>query len=447
MSNKAKSLDDLFEDKPLAVNPGQGGVKQANSLDDLFQMDKDVIPSHSPTLSKESANAVGGLFMAPALGAIEGIGAGYPRRFFSKDMKAVEDQNPVLTTLGRIGGGVAPGMGLSKILGLAKGLPYVGVIGEGGFVQGAASGAIEGGAMDPGDNGSRTQNAAIGAGLGGPLGFLTKGAKDVGETVGLYNKLNSPNENISRTVKDKFDEAISQMMAKEVTPRQSELQGILKDKRISLNPELLEGFERPSLTGADRQKGGLGTLSDIARENGNLSAKTGQKIKQYLDDAANYARQKPFSDMASAKGDKAKYAADILRGKLSELNPRISELNEPMGRALNLRNSLKPSAEANPMATISADPLSDKGQLVQELDRLAGSDLQGLGKKLKEARGLPTRATDLLKPMSVIPTTLKYGKKATGNVSNLIDKISPPGTKESILQTLLMNLRNDGEAQ
>lgn len=440
-NNKPKSLDEIF-----AQNSGD--QKKPQSLEDIFGSPSSASQSVflNPKLAKDSGSGVeslGKMFMAPALGAISGAGLNYPEEYYPQKAKDIMEESPVLTGLGRLGGGVLPGAGISKTLGLLKGVPLLSALSEGKSLGTAAAGGIEGLISNPGEDGDRLDRAKWGAAIGLPLGLITGKAKSLGEASDVYSSLSDKATNVSKQVKSKIDEALSDLMAKEVAPRQQELSSILKNKRIELNPDLLRGFKREALTGETRQKGGLNVLADILErkqsESGkrDVSAKTGQRVKQYLDQISDYARQKPFSEKAISSDERARYAADILRNKLSNVDPRVSELNEPMSRALKLKRNISMPSETSPIQTVSVDPLSDKGQLIQELDRLSGSDLSGLGSTIREAKALKTDPFSLAQPLKGISTGIKLGKLGVGRISSPVSKYSPTGTKESILQELL----------
>jgi len=443
------SLDDLFDQKKVPKEPNVEDLFPPSSTPGGFDLTK--IPKFSG-YSRETKDTLGAI----PVGMMQGFTGGYINRVLPKNMIDAAEKHPVPASLGRIIGGLGPSAAIAKTLGLAKGLPYLGTLAEPGFASGAATGAIEGGLMDPGEKGSRTQNASTGIVLGGAFGSAGKYLQDAGEASSIAKQLNDPKLNYSSKVKEMIDSAIESMMQKEVAPNAAKINLILKDKKISLNPDTLRGFRREALSGAPRAKGGLDTLADIIErkqaESGSrdVNAKLAQKIKQYADQRATYAKSRPYNTGANATEDRAKFTADTIREKLRNLTPEYGALNEPMSRALNIRNTIRSSSEGSPIATIIPDPIKnpDKGQLIQELDTLSGSKLSNLGKIIRDVKQTQTTPIELTRPLQSTAALYKTGKRGVGSAYNQVSRVTPPGTRESVLQSILQAIgRKDNEEE
>jgi len=429
----------------------------------------------------------------------------------SPELQKIRDDSSFASGAGDFIGALFPGTGALKTVkgvGTLAKLPW---LARTGVRSGAASGFLEGGARNPGEGGSRAENAGLGGILGGLFGGLGRKASQTGRESDAYRQMYSerfPDKTMTpedalksatagegrrvdfpRRVQQEIGTALDNLTSRQITPRKEALSKILEGKDVTINPDYLRGFKRNSTLGPERQKGGLDYLAKLLEKKAimgsidsaepgvkkavlggvggkyganrlldaasplqrqsviaglkssglgaetKIPARDAQALKQYFDSISGYAKQKPFSESSVAKGEKSKAVADLLRSKLSGLDPRVKNLNDPMSEALQLRQSMRAMPEGGPIGVISAAPGSDRSQLLREVDRLAGSNLSGLGADVRGAKGLvPNEITN---PFNALMETLKAGKRWTGPVISKSSKYVPEGSRDAIINMLL----------
>lgn len=452
----SKELDAIFADetKP-APKKGSESVKMRpvmsapKSLDDIFgggpmEKPRAFTAEEKAQGRKDIETYVG----APLLGATSGITGGYAERAYSPEMLRVMEENPTATGVGKFAGAIAPGMAISRLVGLASKVPGLASLGRTGLRQGAATGAAEGLLTDPGEDGSRTERMLWGSGLGSGLGLSGKFVSKAAEQADIFSRLNK--SGFAKDVKGEIDSALDKLLQRQVTPRKTELNRLLQGKTIELNPEYLKGFKRPATLGSVRQKGGLDRLANLLQQKAQrtgssrapISGKSGQRLKEYFDSISNYSKQKPFSETATATGERSKAVADLLRGKLSSLDQRVSELNEPMSEALRLRQNIRATSESDPIGTVIADPSTSKGQQILELDDLAGTNLSRRGSNIADAKRLRIRPENLF-GIEALKSIARAGKLGFGKAAKVTraDK-APEGTKEALIAKILDSIKH-----
>lgn len=460
--NNPQSIDEAMGiSSPGAVPFGDAGAQSPpDTIDSAMGITP---PNPNKPLSLQSRR------MGQALvgGVASGATLGYSDNALPEAAEA-EKEYPVTGFLGKMVGGLGPakavGAGLnilSEAPQVAQAAPWLSKAARWqaspGVAQGITEGAGYGGASDPGPNGSRIERAAEGAGIGGILGGLVSSFGHLGDVKDVYDKLSGESGNFASEVKGKIDSALSDLMASGVNPQKAQLQNLQADKTVSINPDYIRGFQRPSIIGPERMKGGLDTLADTLADKGwgsqtEIPASRAQDMKEYFDSRANYSRQKPFSETANASGDREQAAADYLRTKLRDI-PGVDDLNLQMRDALNLKQNIQAPSEGGPIGTISTSN-PDKQQQLMDLDRRTGSDLSGLGALVRKAKGMQGVSMDdvfapsaMLHPWKLMHDVGSLADYGAGSVSQAARDYIPSGSDKSILNSLLLQLRNQQQPQ
>lgn len=402
---------------------------------------------------------------APLAGMISGFTGKYADRVMNDDFKRVKEESPISSGIGFTAGAIAPGAALSKgvgALGRATGLTS---LGRSGLRQGAVTGFLEGLLSDAGEGATtedRVTRGALSAVPGATLGIGARKIGDWGRQAKIYDKLGKAG--FARETKGEIDSALEKLMKDYIEPKKADLNALLEGRTIDINPEYLKGFKRDATLGAKREKGGLDRLAALLEGRAKdgratISAKRGQNLKEYFDSISNYSKQKPYSESASAKGDRSKAVADLLRGKISGLDPGVSELNEPMSDALKLRQNIRASSETDPIGVLTADPMSSKGQQLLDLDEMAKTRLADMGGDISEAKRMRIRPENLV-GIEGLKSALRGAKRLTGKASNaatsLPDKLGVPsivqrsmgeGKKEALILKLLDSMKQSSSEE
>jgi hypothetical protein len=179
-------------------------------------------------------------------------------------------------------------------------------------------------------------------------------------------------------------------------------------------------------------------------ESVSIPANKANRLKQLLDARAKYAESKPFDTGSTARGETAKKAADVLRGKVADIHPKVDDLNKEMGEAIKYRRSVARQSETAPISSIRGRPGTDKGSIVDAIDKWGGSHLEETSSKIEDARKLLLNPINLVKPLELPNELRKMAVRGASGAARPIDaavKKLPAGTKNAILQGLLEKKR------
>lgn len=324
------------------------------------------------------------------------------------------------------GGAIAKGM---------KGASAAAKIGA-GALQGAATGALynpgdEKGVVDPLQAGPRAANAALGAGVGGLMSGVGAGVSRLAEKHRMIDRVKD-SANLSKSVKQEIDQALAGVTEKQIKPRADQLQELLQGKSVEIAPDRIKGVSP-----------GLDKLAELMAErrgvNGRteISANRANRLKRVLDGRANYAASKPFAESAVVKGgETAKKGADILRGKLADLDPQVGKLNDEMAEAIRLRADLAKNSQSRPIASIRGEPGTDAGSKIDAIDKMADSNLETLSNDIGWARENLFKPANLFKPLEAPGELRKAVVRGAGRGARMAEPATSPTSLQAILQAM-----------
>jgi hypothetical protein len=336
-------------------------------------------------------------------------------------------------TLAGVGVSAAlPGMGAAK---LAKGASLATKIGT-GAAQGAATGALynpgdEKGVQDTFQVGKRAGNAALGAATGGLMAGAGAGVSRLAEKHRMIDRVKD-SAGLSKSVKSEIDSALNKVTEKQVAPKADKLKELLQGKSVEVNPERLRGIS-PGLDNLASKMSGK--VNEEGRRQ--MSATRAQRLKQLLDGRAQYGASKPFDNTAVAKGETAQKAADIVRRKLSDLDPQVGKLNDEMGEAIRLRNALRTKSASAPISAIRGEAGTDRGSLIDAVDKMAGSKLERLSGDIEDARKTLFKPSNIAHPLMLPGEALKAGKRAAGRTARIVEPATGNESLQAILQMIM----------
>jgi hypothetical protein len=352
------------------------------------------------------------------------------------------EQNPKATLAGKVAG-----IGASMLA------PMGAIAGTGSkAMQGIRTGATMGAAYNPGDEkgevsplqlGKRSVNAGIGGVLGGTLGAIGDKLSTAARRSRTVGELKDSAE-LAPQVKSEIDEALQGLNQNKIKPAADKLKELLKGKQLEVDPTYLRGVsprldkyaqlleERAGNSGED--------FATIAADKANI-------LKRNLDRQAKYAASTPFEPGAAAKEKTAKAAADVIRNKISQVDPGVAPLNEEMGQAIRIRNSIARQAKSRPLRAINGKPGTDQGSMIDYIDKYAGSKLEQRAQDIDIAKSrlFPQGvAAELVHPLQATKALYKMGVRGAGATANLIEPVSNKATNPKAIDSLtkiLMELK------
>lgn len=303
-------------------------------------------------------------------------------------------------------------------------------------LQGAKSGALMGAVANPGDTagevsplqlGDRAVNTAIGGSLGGFLSGAGAGIKNLADKSRMVDRVKD-SAGLSSSVKAEIDAARQGVRDNYIAPRGQEVRRLQEGQFSEINPDLLKSVA-PGL--ASR-------MSKNVEENGRrlLPDAKADRLRQFLDAKAKYSSSQPFDTTSVAKGEGAKKAADILRKQINA-KPGVGPLKDEMANAYRLSNSLKKKSASSPIAAIKSKPGTDKGSLIDAIDKMSGSELEKHSNQITEASGLIMKPSNFFKPLEALNETKKVGIRAAAGAARGVEALTPEISQEAFIRAIL----------
>lgn len=376
------------------------------------------------------------------------VGGDYTKQrdIAQKALSEAESEAPVAAAAGQIGSMFIPGAGSLGLLGkvgkgITKILPKAAKLPK--FLKGAGKGAAVSAVYNPGDAEGvidplqleeRAKQAAVGGAVGGVLGGIGKAVEAPARRSRMVGKIKQSGK-LSTDVRDEIKKATQALTEKQVKPRQAQLKELLKGKGIDINPERLKDIS----PGLSRYAQALQSTRKLTPEGRTtIPADRALRLKQILDRRAGYARSQPFSEAAQAKGEQAKKAADLLRGKLTSADPKVSQLQKETAEAIRLRDYLTQRSKTAPIASIKGAPGTDRGSIIDRIDELTGSKLERLAQDIDAARTslLRPAGRGFFKPLAALEEMHKVGRRAGGALSRAIEPTTTPQSAAGLAQLL-----------
>lgn len=358
-----------------------------------------------------------------------------------EDMKV----SPKSSVAGMVGGGMTMGGAASN---LVKAAPTV----AGRIGMGTALGGAQGAIANPGDvvgeiapvqPVERAKGGALGAFLGGALsagGELVKKGAQAAKDIRLVKSGGA-----SDVVKQEIDSALKSIDENQLAPRDQKLRELVQGKKFEINPDRVEPTF-PRLAGSMRKNIStqqVPTPNDLIPGSQavpisprvSIDGERALRLKRAADSAAGYGSSKPFDPVATAKGEEAKSLADLLRSQINQV-PGAQQVNSEMAEIMAKTAALKNSARGAPISAIRAQPGTDKDSLVKTIDKLAGSNLEGLDSRIGTAKDLLLHPSNFVKPLEAMNELRKTGVRSATELSRALEKATQ-GTKEALLQQAL----------
>ena len=305
-------------------------------------------------------------------------------------MADMAQQNPTTASLASFGGSVAQAV---NPVTMAAGRGVAGLNLAGRIAGGAALGAAGGAIQDPGQNGSRLDNAQTGAMLGGALPVA-------GAAIGLASK---PLARIAENVRFAANPAqVESEAVKSIAAARNDLAGKLSASGKALGQELTGNTVQVA---PEALKGVSPRLDEIVERfikpaegelKGEITANSANRLRRAFDDAAKWKPAAP-GESAVSNVDRAKQAANVLRSKVGEVSPEIGNIQSGRKDLMNLMDYLKkgkPYTRTNPSTV-------DKAAQIQRIAEETGVDLSKVSDRYKQGKALaiesPNSLADALK--------------------------------------------------
>jgi len=348
-------------------------------------------------------------------------------------LKSAAEQHPAAAKLGSVAGLIGSTAAIGAPAGaLAKGTGLLGKMG-----LGAGVGAATGAAAKPSEEGltGRAENAAIGGALGGLFSGVGQGVRALADKSRMVEKVKD-SATLSKSVKSQIDDALEGVNRNYIKPRADELRSLLQGKSVNVNPERMRGVD-PRIDQMVEKFVPPANAEGMSQ----LSAKNAQRFKRIFDAQANYANAKPFEPGATARGESAKRAADVLRSKVAGVDPRVDSLNQEMAEAIRLRNALERASQSAPISSIKGAPGTDKGSLIDAIDKMSNSKLEKLSSDVQSAKDLIINPINFVKPLEAPNELRKAAVRGAAGLARGADAVTPPQADIAIINALMQAKR------
>lgn len=314
---------------------------------------------------------------------------------YDQDVSNGVIKKPIGDDLGAAGLTIPMG---SAPAGLAKLATYLGGKGIGPMLGRIAAntgvGAVQGGAK-----GAAT--GAIAGTAGEALGALMGAGQNVYQTI---RKAANP-----AAAQDEAVSAITNATDKLKSSESENLSNYLGGKSLKIDTTRIRGIHPEIDSILSEHASNLSPYGDIPSEL-EIPAQDANKIRSLLDQEMTYKKLGPFAQTAeTAQRDAAiKPLADQLRGQIHELSPEISDTLEQWSDNLNAARNLDKRAETAPMTVLSS-PSFDRRALLQKVDQEAGTNLEGLGRQITNAKDLSNAFHNGVHPIDAALATGRAG--------------------------------------
>lgn len=344
------------------------------------------------------------------------------------------ETNPVASLVGKIAG-----------VGAGMLLPMGAIAGTGSrAAQGLRTGAAMGAAYNPGDTKGeihpfqpqqRLGNAAIGGVTGGLIGGIGDKISTAARRSRTIGDLKN-SADLSPKIKSEVDAALQSLNEKKIAPAASKLEELLKGKSVEVDPTDFKGinprFDKYSDLLAERAGNSGEDLASIEANKANV-------IKRNLDRQARYAQSTPFEPGSAAREKSAKSVADLLRNKIANVDPGVAPLNEEMGQAIRIRNTISRQAKNRPLRAINGKPGTDQGSMIDFIDKYGGSKLEQRAQDIdiSKSRLFPHGVVEeLVRPLEAPKALYKLGVRGAGAASNFVEPASNAATDPQSVNAL-----------
>lgn len=310
----------------------------------------------------------------------------------------LSEENPLASTVGTglgIGASMlAPGMAAGKGAGFLSGMG-----------RGAVAGGAQGAAYNPGDEegevdplqlGDRALNAGIGATLGGAIGGATGIAGKLAKRQKMTDQIKD-SAGLGDMVKGEVDYTLAGVKQNYISPRRAQVKELISGiDNIDVNPDRIKGVS----PGLDRYAKALSKNTPEGQVRANLTGPKADRLKRVLDARASYKNATAYGDPEVLKsGETAKKAADLMRKKIYGKAPEAEKLNAEISDAMRLSDVIGRKAKTAPIAATKGAPGTDKGVLVDKIQKMSGR----AGESLEDLSGrIGTAQENLMDPRRLI---------------------------------------------
>lgn len=265
---------------------------------------------------------------------------------------------------------------------------------------------------------------------GGAANAITEGARQ--------NEMNQRVKDVKKFgpyVDEQVREAQQLFRGKQISPRLLEQQGRVAGKTVKINPDDFTGINDDLDNLMDQLKNqlrraeyGQGSYTRAVPTEIEIPAEEALKIRALANKGAQYGRQELGTGFAEAKDRQAVAAGNIIRDKLSRLDPKIEQISQELQPLYALDDEVMKSAAFTPGATAKGTTL-DKQSNIANYDKLAGSDLLTMGKRADKAQRMfgQSRAQQTIgsMPQYLLNLAKGYGYRLAGPAASSIEPITP----------------------
>lgn len=408
------------EDDWVEVSPNASGLRALGSGLPTNLMPRVPSPGQiGPETTQMLQSAIGGFADPLTLGY-------YPRLLSEKNqasLMAARSAYPKTSGVMNLIGSLSPAGPLNLFRGAR------------GAMSGIKSGAIAGAAYDPGgddyiDLSGRAVRGVVGAGLGG-LSDAAGALKSY--LAGGFNTRSAARQpGFSRDVKDTIDKTIKEAKNEFVAPRAADVRrlvdgkktnGQVSGKSVEIGPAVVDQIAEHFPQYAQKLRSRM--VADAAGQmRVKIPGQQALKLRQKLDDMADYRKQKALSDEAVAGGEKIKALADVFRGRLEKLAPGVGRIQGELSKGIRSINDLERRA-VDPVAlakTQKGIKGGDTRSLIEDVEGMAkNKGISQTGSRIRLAEKMEPQMT--MRPLQIPQELFKAKLLGAGAAASGIEKM------------------------
>lgn len=369
-----------------------------------------------------------------ALSDVAGSAQGIPKEALNyigardktaRDIKEAEKENPWYYKAGQ-------GVGVIGAAALAP-AALTATLGRAGL-----SAALSGALYNPGEKEGEFSGAQIPerTAAGVVSGIAGAGGKLAGDTINKLARayatrraMNS--QGFGQGVQKQVRDAIDSLYEKYISPRSNMITEELKNSEISFRPDILKGTKTKQLRKA---------LEDRMDEDFKVSLRgdKAERLRRLMDAKAGYSNRNALANPKVAKsGELQKSAADILRAKRNEAFPQLKPTFDEESYALGLAKEFADKSQS-PQSLLTSGFWGDVGSKVTDIDKMAGTDLKGLGEDIMRARWLQgAPGQPVVNQIPGMNELLRRGAVAGGAASEYLAPLQNKGVSPGLMKLLM----------
>lgn len=255
---------------------------------------------------------------------------------------------------------------------------------------------------------------------GKPFSALENFLKPAAQRSSVLDMVKKP-EQLGPYVSNRVNQAESQFVNQNITPKMEAQRALAEGKTIALKPGSFMGHD-PGVDAMLQQRLNEARATSMygSPDTVEMPLKDILEIRSKLNKVSQFRPGRVYSDEAIAKNKAAREAGDLLRSHISnhpEVGDDIAKLSDSLQKDYNLKNEVLVPAKRNPVQAITSSGM-DKTSKLAQFDQAAGTNLRQLGTDIDTAVGRlgDSRAADIIGKTDIPSAAVRHTVGRTGRM-------------------------------